>query len=111
MIESYSFGNITTDGKKYTNDVIILDSKIISWWREESHLAQVADFADVPDDIENIVIGTGDSGMMKVDEKVLEHFKEKGIEVVMQMSGEAVNTFNELKQQKKKVAGAFHLTC
>jgi hypothetical protein len=111
MIESYSFGNITIDGKKYTNDVIILDSKIISWWRQEGHLAQVADFADVPDGIEIIVIGTGDSGMMKLDEKVLAHFKGRGIEVVMQMTGEAVNTFNELKQQKKKVAGAFHLTC
>ena len=111
MIESYSFGNIRIDGKEYTNDVIILGSKIISWWREQGHYAQVADFGDIPDDTEILVIGTGASGVMKVAGEVVEHFKKRKIKLIMQMTGEAVKTFNKLNEEKKKVAGAFHLTC
>ena len=111
MIDSYSFGNIRIGGKEYTNDVIIIGSKVISWWRQEGHFAQVPDFKDIPDSIEIIVIGTGASGVMKVADEVVELFKKKKIRVIMEMTGTAVNTFNKLSEENKKVAGAFHLTC
>jgi len=111
MIDSYSFGNIRIDGKEYTNDVIIIGSKVISWWRDEGHFAQVQDFKDIPDGTEILVIGTGASGVMKVAEEVVEHFRKRKTRVIMEMTGNAVNTFNKLSEEKKKVAGAFHLTC
>ncbi len=111
MIESYSFGTIRIDSKTYNKDVIIIDSKIISWWRDESHYAKVADFKDIPEDIEILVIGTGASGVMKVADEVIEHFKKKNIKLIIETTGEAVKTFNKLKKENKKVAGAFHLTC
>lgn len=33
MIEHYSFGSITIDGKEYTHDVIVSSGKVKSWWR------------------------------------------------------------------------------
>ena len=111
MINEYNFGRIVINKKEYTSDVIILDSKIIDWWRRESHFCQLKDLKDIPDDIDVLVIGTAESGVMKVDEKVSTHFKEKGIKVIIEMTGTAVKTFNRLKEEKKKVAGAFHLTC
>jgi len=111
MIDSYDFGHISIDGKEYTHDVIILENKIIDWWRNEGHFAQAVDFKDIPDDIEVLVIGTGASGVMKVADEVFEHFKQKKIKVIAEMTGDAVKTFNRLKEEKKKAAGAFHLTC
>jgi hypothetical protein len=111
MIDSYSFGNIMIDGKEYTHDVIITGSNIIEWWRQEGHFARVPDFKDIPDDTEILVIGTGDSGVMKVAGEVVEHFRKKKIKVIMEMTGTAVNTFNKLTKENKNVVGAFHLTC
>ncbi len=111
MIDSYSFGDIKIDGKEYTNDVIIIGSNIIGWWRQEGHFAQVPDFKDIPDGTEILVIGTGASGVMKVADEVVEHFRKKKTKVIMEMTGTAVKTFNKLIEQNKKAVGAFHLTC
>lgn len=111
MIDEYSFGRIIINKKEYTNDVIILDSKTIDWWRDEGHHAKVPDFADIPDNTEVLVIGTGASGVMNVDESVLKHFKSKKIKVIIERTGEAVNTFNKLIEENKKIVAAFHLTC
>jgi hypothetical protein len=48
---------------------------------------------------------------MKVDERVVEYFKQKKTRLTMEVTGAAVSTFNRLKEENKKVAGAFHLTC
>ena len=38
MIENYSFGSITIDGKSYRSDLIIYPDHIDdSWWRVEGH--------------------------------------------------------------------------
>ena len=100
MINEYNFGRIVINKKEYTNDVIILDSKIIEWWRGEDHHAKVPDFKDIPDNTEVLVIGTGASGVMKIDPSVLDYFKEKKIRVIAEMTEEAVHVFNKLKEQK-----------
>lgn len=109
MIESYSFGTIKIDGKVYNNDVIITD-KVTEWWREGGHDTKLVDFKSVPD-VDVLVIGTGASGLMKVSDEVTDYFEDKNIELIIKPTGEAVKTFNQLKKQNKKVAGAFHLTC
>jgi len=111
-IDSYSFGRIVIDGKPYTSDLIIYPDKKIdsSWWRIEGHLLQ-------PEDLEGLfkkrpevlVIGTGHDGVMKVPGKTILAIKEKGIEVHVAKTGEAVKLFNNLSG--RKVAAALHLTC
>jgi hypothetical protein len=38
MIDKYSFGSITIDGRTYDTDVIIYPERIDDrWWRKEGH--------------------------------------------------------------------------
>ncbi|GAH23507.1 unnamed protein product, partial [marine sediment metagenome] len=72
IINSYSFGSITIDGKNYRSDVIIFPDKINSrWWRKSGHLLSDEDIGEIlkykP---EMLIIGTGASGLMMVDQKV-----------------------------------------
>ena len=48
IIEHYSFGRITVDGKTYTSDVIIYPGRVdASWWRREGHNLQAVDLTGV----------------------------------------------------------------
>lgn len=85
LIETYSFGNITIDGKTYTSDVIIYPDKINdSWWRKSGHLLQIEDLTDVilynP---EILIIGTGAHGLMKILDKTKKFLESKGIELII----------------------------
>jgi len=113
MIEKYEFGKIVIDGKEYTDDVRIIDGKVLpKWWRKEGHFLDVPDLKEVfSKKIEILIVGTGHSGVMKVGEKVREYCRENDIELVELMTGEAVKKYNEISKNRKGVAGAFHLTC
>ncbi|MEM2250375.1 MAG: Mth938-like domain-containing protein [Candidatus Bathyarchaeia archaeon] len=115
MIDSYDFGVMVIDGKRYTGDVIVFPDKVMSgWWRKEGHRIYIEDLKEVfsykplP---EVLVVGTGYSGLVKVMPEVNEALKERGIKLIAQPTGEAYKTFNELLKTGKLVAGAFHLTC
>jgi len=121
MITHYSFGRLTYKNQTYTRDLIILISPSISpseerilpnWWRKEGHLLQVEDLEEVfafkP---QYLIVGTGASGVMRVDEKVKEKAKALGIILEAYPTEKAVKRFNELLEQKVSLAGAFHLTC
>ena len=113
MIDDYKFGSITINGKTYNNDVIVHGEKMLneSWWREEGHNMAIDDLKDLPDKFEILVIGNGASGVCNVPEETIDYVKEKDVEVIVQMTGEAVKTYNQLLKDGKDVVGAFHLTC
>lgn len=120
MIKEYHFGSITIDGKTYTHDVEIRwTGEILDWWRKESHLIDVGDIkralAQSP---EIIVIGTGESGVANVTEETKKEIEKRGIKLIIDITGEAVRTFNviieeslEEEGEQAKVIGLFHLTC
>ena len=112
IINSYSFGNITIDGKNYRSDVIIFPDKINSkWWRKSGHLLSNEDIGEIlkykP---EMLIIGTGASGLMKVDQKVKDKLNSLGIGFIIKKTTEAVEEYNKL-EKKDKIICAFHLTC
>ncbi|MHA1239041.1 MAG: Mth938-like domain-containing protein [Candidatus Odinarchaeia archaeon] len=112
-ITSYSFGEIVVDGKLYTEDLIILPSKVEGgWWRKEGHTLHIQDlekvFAEKP---EILVVGTGYNGMMRVPQETVKKLEEENIKVIVQTTREAWKTYNKLAEEKKKVAAALHLTC
>lgn len=114
MIESYSFGRMTVNGKQYSADLIIYPNGRLrdSWWRKEGHHLQLVDIMEVIDSKPDIiVVGTGASGLMKVADDLQNSLKGQGVKLIAQPTGEAHKTFNKLVQQDKKVAGCFHLTC
>jgi hypothetical protein len=112
MIETYEFGAMVVDGRKYSADLIILPRKINSvWWRKEGHKLALEDLENVfKEDIETLVIGTGFHGLMKVQEDVIEAARLKGLSLHIEKTKKAAEIFNQLSSQKK-TAGAFHLTC
>ena len=113
MIDDYHFGSITINDQNYTNDVIVHGEKMLneSWWRKEGHNLAIEDLSDLPDQFEVLVIGNGHDGVCTVPEETVDFVKNKGVEVIVQMTGEATETFNRLLKEGKDVVGAFHLTC
>ncbi|UCF96635.1 MAG: hypothetical protein JSV89_15860 [Spirochaetaceae bacterium] len=112
MIDSYSFGSITIDGKNYSSDVIVYPDRVdSSWWRKEGHNLCLEDIEEVlryrP---EVLVIGQGKPGLMKVGKELTKQLRQRGIEVRSGPTAKAVRLYNELSTGKKIVA-ALHLTC
>lgn len=113
LIEHYGFGELRAGGKTYTRDVAITpDGRIEEWWRREGHRL-------APEDIEKylglsydaVVIGTGYHGMMRVDPQAARMLAEKGAELHIEDSRRAVETYNRLVREGKRVLLLIHLTC
>lgn len=132
MIEEYHFGSITIDGKTYNHDVEVRWTpkeslhdptgqavEVLKWWRKESHVIDVEDIKRAIDQNPDVItIGTGESGVAEVTEGAKNEVKSKGVELMIDLTEEAIKTFNILCQEsedeegkQKKVIGLFHLTC
>ncbi len=111
-IESYKFGEIVIEGKKYNSDLIIFPDRIFdSWWRKKGHLLSKEDIEEILSEKPDLlIIGTGFYGLMKVPEELKELIKKQGIELIVEKTKKAVAFYNETSSAKKTVA-AFHLTC
>ena len=104
-IDSYAFGSMVVDGKAYTADLVLLPEGVRdNWWREKGHSLGVGDLQDVfAAEPEVLVVGTGAYG-------------EAGASVVItgdvvEKTGDAVERYNGLLAEGRRVVGAFHLTC
>ena len=120
MIQEYKFGSITIDGKTYNHDVEVRwTDEILDWWRKESHVIDVEDVKRaVEQNPETIIIGTGESGIARVTEEAQKFIKDRGIELIIDLTEQATRTFNIRKEEseeeegkQEKVIGLFHLTC
>lgn len=112
MIDSYSFGAITIDGRKYTADVIVYPDRIDApWWRREGHRLDPADLQEaLAAQPEVLIVGTGCYGALKVPPETAEFVRRQGVELVASRTGEAVQQYNALASTRRAVA-ALHLTC
>ncbi len=113
-IEQYSFGKMTVNGREYTSDLIIHpDGRIeADWWRKQGHNLVPEDIKELLDEKPGrLIVGTGNSGVMKLSAEVLEKCRELGIEVEATPTKEAADRFNNLAEGNGSVAACFHLTC
>jgi len=113
-VDSYSFGRIVINGREFKNDVIVSQEEVINprWWRKEGHNVHPEDIGEIVSaNPEIVVFGTGASGIMRVSEEVLKGLKERGIDVIQQLTKDAVKTFNQMVKEGRKVILAAHLTC
>jgi hypothetical protein len=110
-IEGYRFGRVVVDGTEQTRDVIVLPHRVIpNWWRKEGHALVLADLDEVLDDLpERLVVGTGADGRMQPDPDCVRRLEERGIEVEIFRTEEAVRRYALLDQTR--TAAALHLTC
>jgi hypothetical protein len=111
-IESYRFGQLVIDGQPYDRDVIILPDGVRGgWWRKEGHALQPADLEvvlEVQPDL--LVVGQGANGRMRVTQETYQTLEAAGIELVVQPTAQACQSYNRLCEQRV-VAAALHLTC
>jgi hypothetical protein len=111
-ITHYAFGTITIDGKTYRSDVIVLPDRVApDWWRRSGHSLVLDDLGQVlADPPATLVVGTGASGLMSVPSETIAALEDLGVEVIVQPTGEAVETYNRLAPSGRVAAG-LHLTC
>jgi hypothetical protein len=113
-IDSYSFGSIRIDGVDYSDDVILVGGDVRSpWWREAGgHIYALTDLEELMAAApEVVVLGTGYFGRVRVLDETLTRFADVGSEVIVEKTGRAVETFNQLAAAGRDVAAALHLTC
>jgi hypothetical protein len=113
MITEFSFGKIVVNGKTYTNDIKIVDGQVISeWWRRSGHRVEVEDFTDVLEaGPEVVVIGRGSPGLMKTSASLREKLATHHIVLIEKKTSKAIEVFNKIFQEGRKVAAGFHITC
>lgn len=111
-VESYRFGRMVVDGKKRSNDLILLPDQVVAdWWRKQGHRLDTADLEEVFDAApEVLVVGTGAYGRMTVPQEIRRAMETQGIELRVAQTGEAWQLYNDL-QEHRRAAGVFHLTC
>lgn len=113
MIEQYSFGRMTINGRVFTEDVLICREVMVSpWWRKQGHVVQVKDLEIILDQKPEVVIlGQGQPGQMKVSRELQEDLQALRIELIQKPTQEAVKDFDRRLEQGEHVCGGFHLTC
>ena len=112
MIEAYEFGMLKVSGKTYRNDVIIYPDHIdAQWWRKQGHFLDIDDIREViAAKPEVIIVGTGQPGLMRVDEQTLATIKKMNIEAIVVPTNKACEEYNRIASAKKVIA-CLHLTC
>ena len=113
MIEKYTFGQITINGKEYTSDIIIFPDGSIkdSWWRSYGHRLSINDIKDLIETKPDIIIvGTGTSGLMIPEPDIEDSMRKLGIDLKVVPTQNAVKLYNKL--YKKHLTGiCLHMTC
>ncbi len=112
-IDSYSFGEVVINGKKYTSDVIIFPNKVnSSWWRKEGHELNMEDIKGIIEAAPKVlIVGTGAFGYVEVKQEVKEFLKSNNIELIAEPTDKACKIYNEKSQAEEQVIAALHLTC
>ncbi len=112
IIDSYQFGQVVVNGKKYISDVIIFPDRVRDNWRRRTgHQLWVEDIAEViTENPEVLVVGSGSSGLVKVLPEVQQVVEAQGIKLIVEATDRACHTYNQLCCSQRAVA-ALHITC
>lgn len=104
---------MTIGGREYTSDLIICNRQVHdNWWRKTSHKLSLEDIkAFLYNTPEVLVVGNGKFGLMKVQKDLINYCESSSIELIVQKSEVASETYNELVNRRKHILAAFHLTC
>jgi hypothetical protein len=110
-IELYRFGRVVIDGTEQTRDVIVLPHRVVTnWWRRDGHALVLEDLEEVLEELpDRLVVGTGADGRMRPDPACLDQLMERGVEVEVLRTDEAIHRYEMLDQ--RRTAAALHLTC
>lgn len=110
-IDGTSFGSITIDGKRYSHDVwVFTDGSIERRDRDHEFTLNELDLL-LKGKPEVIIVGTGQYGCVRVDREAAELAVEQGVQVIDDITPNVIERYNEAVRARRRVAGAFHVTC
>ena len=112
VIDSYQFGLVVINGKRYTSDVVVFPDRVRdNWWRVRGHQLCLDDIAEVmAENPEVLVVGTGAVGLTKVLPEAQQAVNARGIKLIAKPTNKACHTYNQLCHSQRVVA-ALHITC
>ncbi len=117
IIQKTEFGSITVDDEIYEHDIVIRLSGNVKKRKKKLpqqkygtlHTVSLDEAKHILDEgVKHLIIGTGQSGMLKLSDEAEKYFKEKDCSVELLPTPQAVKFWNEAKG---KTIGMFHITC
>ena len=112
MIDDHKFGSFVINGNEFLGDIKILNSRVRYWDDRVKHTVSLKDIKELIEiSPEVIIVGTGNSGYLKLDSDVKDLILYRRIRLIASKNDEAVKQFNLALEQNKKVAALFHATC
>jgi hypothetical protein len=116
-IDGTRFGSITIAGERYRHDVLLRPDGTVKKRKKKlskavygtSHTLSLAEAEYVyQDGAERLIIGTGQTGLVKLSPEAEELFQAKGCTVDLLPTPRAIQAWNEAQGT---VVGLFHVTC
>jgi len=120
MFQENKFGMVKFRDKKYRYDVIVhLDESIEKRNKDPSkrkygtsHKLSAEEVRGLlAEDPDVLVVGCGQYGVLKVGEDAIKLLSTKKVELVDLPTQQAIDEFNRLKNQGRKVTAIVHVTC
>ncbi len=113
MISSFSFGRIVVNSQIYNNDIKIVSGNLVQdWWRRSGHSVEIEDLQDILDSSTDIiVIGKGQPGYMNTSDTLRQYLRQNHFRLIEEPTSDAIQTFNLLTSEGKRVSGGFHVGC
>jgi hypothetical protein len=116
-IDSFSFGSIVINGKKYRHDVIIHPDGVVE--RRKGGLWMFGPHSFTKKEVEGlkqtgaeiIIAGTGTNDRAALSSEAKSYANEAQLNLITLPSHEAVNRVNQLIGEGKHVAAILHITC
>jgi hypothetical protein len=116
-IDSFSFGSIVVNGKKYHHDIIIHPDGMVE--RRKGGLCMFGPHSFTKEEIEGlkrtgaeiIIIGTGTNNRATLSSEAKSYANEAQLNLTALPSHEAVGRINKLIGEGKHVAAIIHITC
>ena len=117
-IESLKFGSIVIGGKTYRRDILMLPDGTVTLRRGSirfgigSNVIKKGEIDElVKANPEVVVVGTGMNAWAKLAGDAELCLKETKVELIALPSQKAVEKFNQLIDEGKRVAAIIHITC
>ncbi len=116
-VDSFSFGSIVVNGKRYSGDLLLhADGRIVKrkgrFWKFGSHAIRREEIEELlktgPD---TLIIGTGTNGKARLSPDAESLMRESGIESVVVPSPQAADRFNRCLAEGRRPAALIHITC
>lgn len=111
-IEDSGFGSITVNGKQYDHDIWVFADGSVEERKGGYHTFLVKEVRTLLEGKpEIIVVGAGTASCVEISEEAKQLAESKGVKIESAATSKAIERYNQLVSDGRKIAAAFHVTC